>query len=1231
MQCPSCQTENTATAKFCSECGTKLQAICPQCGTPAAPAAKFCSGCGAALNVAATSRTPAPPRTVSAGNDAAVAAARPTLQQQFSSLHQVLPRSLRERLLTPEQGENRVVTVFFADMSGSVERTRDMTPEAGADLVNELLRAMVDALVKYDGRVDRMLGDGVLAEFGTPQAHEDDPERAILAAIEIRDAAQKLGLKITCGINTGGVFVGGLGNERYSEITVMGPVVNLAARFQKLAQPGQILVGEATYRHARRSFEFETLPPAEAKGFADAVRAYAVLRALPRQEKVRGIEGLRAQLIGREKELGALVDAADSLVQERRGQIATVVGEAGIGKSRLVTELKEYVAGKDVLWLEGRCISISQSVGFWPFIDLLRTYLGIAREDSEAEIGQKVVRGIAALFPQDAEGIVPYVGHLLSVKLDERYEERLRHASPEQLHRQTLLRVRDVFVALARRRPIVAVFEDLHWADALSLDLLWVLMDELVAAPIFLVCVYRPEREHPSWQIDATASGKFRERHTHLALQPLSQVQSQQMVESLLNIHNLPPAAKATILERTEGNPFYVEEVLRLLIDQGAVYQEDGQWKARDAIGEVHVPDTIKSVILTRIDRLQGEVKYVLQCASVIGRVFQRSLLEYLAGQSDSLEAHIALLETHELVYKERIVPELEYAFRHALTQETAYEGMLARHRREFHARIGEAIEALYTDQLDEYFDLLAFHYSRSDDRAKALEYQWKAARKAAARFANDEALRYYAQALELASGGSSAGGTTPDGQYAGEYDDLLFERAQLHLDRFAGGEAAADFEKLLERARDRGSRRHEVEALIGQARASYILALDKPESDYAGQSRAQYEAAYALAKELSDKRAMARALVWSHWFTDFWPEYREQARANLQEALTLAREVGDDELILDARLGMLPYLPQPEQYDTGERLLADLQARGDLPRLNTLYFHLMWSNLRWGAFRRAVEICDAGTQVAREMGVPPVQYASLKALALVWLGEYAAAWESLQQETADEAHPFGKAMRDWATVVLYLDVAANERAAELGRGVLAQAERLKRAWMQRSTHSLVAIALARQITTGRAGEALNDEARAHLERGGLDGAIIVLPRAAAAELALVEGRLDDALVYSRQAVSEGEERGRTRELVPARALQARVLLALGDVDEASRTTDDALALAERCEYRPMLWRLHATKSAILEKQGNASGAAAARAAAGDILRALLADLAKLGDAELTAALRADPQAVGLG
>jgi len=422
--------------------------------------------------------------------------------------------------------------------------------------------------------------------------------------------------------------------------------------------------------------------------------------------------------------------------------------------------LREYLrewgsggAGVSVSILEGRCVSIGQPISYWPFLDILRVFFGLSEDDDTATIARKVTESITHLLPQSADETLALLGNLLSIKFGNELDDRLKFAAPEQIRHQTLMRLRDLFETLARQQPLMLILEDLHWADDLSLDLISLLMDELANTPLMMLCVYRPEKEHRVWQLSDQAQRKCLDRYTMITVNPLSSRQSRQLVESLLEIENLPESTKDMILTKSEGNPFFIEEVIRSLIERDLVYHEDGRWKARSEISDMDVPDTIQSVLLSRVDRLQAEAKYVLQCASVIGRLFKYRLLEHLSEHERNLDQYLSEFEQRELVYEERTVPELEYAFKHALTQEATYQSILERRRREFHHQVATGIEMLYKERLEEYYEELAHHYSRSEEAEKAVEYLLKAGEKAKVSYANEAAISHFSKALEMLEG----------------------------------------------------------------------------------------------------------------------------------------------------------------------------------------------------------------------------------------------------------------------------------------------------------------------------------------------------------------------------------------------------------------------------------------------------------------------------------------------
>jgi len=435
---------------------------------------------------------------------------------------------------------------------------------------------------------------------------------------------------------------------------------------------------------------------------------------------------------------------------EGQGQVVSIIGEAGIGKSRLVTELKTYIEGQGANWVQGRCASIGQPISYRPFLDILRTYFNLGEKDSDKEMALKVTESVTNLCPQSAKDFLPILGNLLSIKFGNELDDKLISATPEQIRHQTLIRLREFFGILSKQQPLMLVLEDLHWSDELSLDLLSLLMDELATIPLMLLCTYRPEKERRISQLSSQAQRKCLDRYTEIQLQPLSSLQSRQLLEELLQIKNLSENIKDLILQKSEGNPFFIEEVIRSLREQDLVSQDKEHFKALPEIASIDVPDTIQNIVLARVDRLPTGAKHILQYASVIGRLFKYRLLQHLTQQERHLDGYLNELEECELIYKERTIPELEYAFGHVLTQEATYQSLLERQQRELHHRVASGIEMLYQEHLEKYYEELAHHYSKTDNKSKAVEYQFKAGEKARGMYANQEAISYFEKALEF-------------------------------------------------------------------------------------------------------------------------------------------------------------------------------------------------------------------------------------------------------------------------------------------------------------------------------------------------------------------------------------------------------------------------------------------------------------------------------------------------
>jgi DNA-binding SARP family transcriptional activator len=688
-----------------------------------------------------------------------------------------LPTSQSERPSTGRtEGEQRLVTLLSAGVTISLETTDELPPCEVSAVVDRLSAAVVDAVLKYGGRIERFQPSEMLATFGMPEAHEDDAERAIWAALEIREAAQALGLELVAGVDTGTVAVGVAGPGPEQERSLQGTAVALAAQLRERARPGQILVGEATRYQSRRAFWFRPLSPDPGE-HSEPGRVYAVIDALPRAEKARGIEGLRADLIGRERELARLQELLTAAASGH-GQMVSLTGEAGVGKSRLVAELK---AGERLpLWLEGRCLEWNMPTPYSLFRDLLRECFAWQPEATEEE---RVARLVALLdefveggelSAERAEEMGPLLGNLYSLRFGDDRDLRLKNASPEQIRHQTLVTLQEFFTALARRQPTVLVLEDLHWADPLSLDLIFLLMEVLPRAPLFLLCVYRPEQEHRCAQLAAIASRKCIERFTEISLRELSLSESRRMVEALLGSAPLPAPVTEEILQQAQGNPFFIEELIYPLIEAGdralsphrpcnypliPLEMDERIGPSPDPTRHAErseIPSSVQAVIQSRVDRLDREARRLLESASVMGRLFRPRLLAGVL-QSSGLEPLLWELEGRGLIHRERVVPEEEYSFHHVLTQETIYGSLLEPQRAALHQQVGEAIESLYAGALEEQWEQLAYHYERSPNDAKAIGYLLKAGEKTRRAYLSDAAIGYFQRALTRLETGSAS------------------------------------------------------------------------------------------------------------------------------------------------------------------------------------------------------------------------------------------------------------------------------------------------------------------------------------------------------------------------------------------------------------------------------------------------------------------------------------------
>ena len=736
MDCPQCRHANPAGTKFCGECGTRLQSLCPACQVANPATNKFCSECGQRLGEAAPSPAPVA---------AEIPAAPPA---RFASPDTYTPRHLAEKILTSRsaiEGERKIVTVMFSDVSGFTAMSEKLDPEDVHAIMDRAFEVILEAVHRYEGTVNQFLGDGVMALFGAPIAHEDHAQRALSTALAIQaglkplaeDVKRTHGLdfQMRMGINTGPVVVGAIGRDLRMDYTAVGDTTNLAARLLAIAKPGQIVASRRTQNLRDRFFVFEDLGDFQVKGKTEPVRAFAVngeLSGRTRLEvsKERGL----TPLAGRDRELRCLAEIHRRAI-DGQGAIALLMGDPGVGKSRLLYEFLSRLEAEEVQIFEATCASYGRSMAYRPIVDLLRRCLGLFEGIPADEIRSRVAKQHQFLGLEGEERSV-LLAHFLGVSAPPEFLNRL---SGPQLKERTFGAVRDVFVRMSALEPLILIVENMHWIDTASEDFLADLAANLPGHRVLLVLTARPGYA-ASWLAPPLAET--------LTLEGLSVADVGGMVRTVLAVEEVSEQLFKFLAERSEGNPLYVEEILRQLQETGGLAVEGGE--ARLSRADVSVPATIHDIIAARVDRLADGLKQTLQGAAVIGRRFGVPLVSRVLGVSpDQVAGHLRELHGLDFVFPSARDPEPMYSFKHALTQDVVYGGVLERRRRTYHTAAGVGLEELFSGSIDDVVELVAYHFGRGQVWAKAATYFRRAAAKAQAQSAHHVALASLEEALQ--------------------------------------------------------------------------------------------------------------------------------------------------------------------------------------------------------------------------------------------------------------------------------------------------------------------------------------------------------------------------------------------------------------------------------------------------------------------------------------------------
>jgi class 3 adenylate cyclase/tetratricopeptide (TPR) repeat protein len=736
MKCTRCQQENPPQAKFCLECGTALALKCSVCGTELPVGAKFCLACGQSVS------------------------APPAIAARFTSPGAYTPKHLAEKILTSKnalEGERKQVTVLFADMKGSMELLADRDPEDARKLLDPILEQMMEAVHRYEGTVNQIMGDGIMALFGAPLAHEDHAVRACYSALRMQESVKKyaaeiqraegIPIQIRVGVNSGEVVVRSIGSDLKMDYTAVGQTTHLAARMEQMAMPGSILMTADNLSLTEGFVQVKPLGPVNVKGLNEPVEVYEITGAGPVRSRLQAAaaRGL-TRFVGRSAEFETLRQVLER-AGAGRGQVVALVGEPGVGKSRLFWEFTHSRRTVDWLILESGSVSYGKATPYLPLIDLLKAYFKITDRDDHREIREKVTGKLLTL-DKVLEPTLPAFLTLLDVAVEDPSagsgQATWQNLDPPQRRQRTLDAVKRLLLRESQVQPLILVIEDLHWIDSETQALLDSLIESLPTTRLLLLVNYRPEYQH-GW-----GSKTF---YTQLRIDPLPPESAEELLQALLGSDSSLAPLKQLLIARTEGNPFFLEESIRTLVEIKQLVGERGNYHLAKPIERTQVPATVQAVLAARIDRLPPDEKRLLQSAAVIGKDVRLELLQAIADQSEEdISRGLVRLQAAEFLYETSLFPEVEYTFKHALTHEVAYGSLLQERRRMLHARIVEAIERLYPGRLSEQVELLAHHAFRAELWEKAVTYLREAGAKAAARSAFTEGVAYFQQALEALS-----------------------------------------------------------------------------------------------------------------------------------------------------------------------------------------------------------------------------------------------------------------------------------------------------------------------------------------------------------------------------------------------------------------------------------------------------------------------------------------------
>jgi len=1142
--CAACGAANPADARFCGSCGAALALVCAACGRANPPDGRFCTQCGVALG-------------------------GPSAEPAFSSRQAFMPADLADKLRAGSadmEGERKLITVLFADVAGYTAMSELLDPEEMRSLMRRAFDAMLEAIHRFEGTVAQLQGDGLLALFGAPIAHEDHATRAILAGLALQEglaplqldlAERDIDFRVRVGIHSGLVVFGRIGTDLEFTFQAVGDTVNTASRVQGLAEPGSVVASEATHKLAEGYFLFEDLGAHAVKNKADPLHVYQAVRATgPRSRVDVSAERGLGPYVGREAELQVLRERFEA-AGEGRGQVVFVTGEAGLGKSRLIHEFRERLNDEHV-WLLGRCISYGVDIPYLPIVDLTKSASGIDETDTEAEMDAKLTARVAEVGGDPAH--LPYLRYLLSIDPGSAVSDQ----DPALRKPRVFEAFRDVLLAASAQQPVVLAIEDLHWIDPPSAELLSFVAESVPSNKLLVLLTHRPDWESPLGE---------RPFYARLALEPLSERDTGLVAQGASGEVTLPSELGALIYRKAEGNPFFIEEVTKSLVESGELVHAGTAYALGRPLAQITVPDTVQDVIMARLDRLEEAPRHALQTASVIGREFTSRLLERTSGTSEDA---LRQLKSVQLIFERSLYPELVFMFKHALTHEVAYGSLLLERRRALHSAVGDAIRELYADRPSDVVETLAHHYERAERWNDAVGYLVGSAEKAMGGSALVQALNYADRALAAIERSDDAA----DPALLARLHQLRGQCYELRNEWAPAIECYRSMVAAAEAGRDEGARgfglafvslaqiyAHDLADGAATARQAEAIAARTGDVDLAALSQMSLLFNRAVAGDLAEPYARISDLAQSGRLAD--------------DAFTKILSIdfaGELAHMLSEETRATSYIEEAQKIAEEAQMAQPLQY---------VYFDLALATLAIGRYDDAFDAARKNVALCERVGDQGFWWCRAKnTLGRIYieLGDLERG-ELHNQEAVDQALVFG----DLETL---RNAQLNVGDCVLGRGGAAVALDLFEG-LQREFDA-----------DDDPGEWMKWRYTMHLWMS-LGQALLAL------------GDPDRALEYADRCIEQAVATRVKRYISKGHRARALALGALERGEEALASIDRSLAVAEEIGGPEPIWQAHGARAAVLAGVGRGADANEAAAAALAVVEAIVTDLREPGAGDI--------------